>query len=312
MLKINGNNISEIKFNGNNILLAKINDNVVFNNSSSIPLYKFGLLSDIHIDGDGTDTYNTISKFQNAINYYKNNVDFVCITGDISYDGRESDFTNYQTIVGDVDVKTISGNHDASSFDLYTQYTGDSLYYEYTIQNDVFLFVGADSTFSYTKPLTDEEFTWLKTKLEEYKNKRVFVMFHFFINPVGNANNLAKTEIFDTTSTQGQEFVSLLSTYKNIILCTGHSHLEFGMEKYEETANYMPKGNTCARIHTPSLGYPKTNDTGTSNADTYNLTDVGFGYLVEVYSDKTKFRAIKFGLSSYSMLNDYVYEIPVT
>lgn len=313
MLKINENNISKIKINGNNISFAKINGDIVFESYLSSPLYRFGLLSDVHVDGDANDTYNTISKFQNALNYYNANADFVCITGDVSYDGRESDFTKYKELKDNVniEIKTLSGNHDAKNFSLYNQYTNDSLYYEYKVQNDVFLFVGADSTFSYTKALTDEEMNWLKQKLEEHKNKRVFLMFHFFISPVGNANNLAKTNVLDTTSTQAKEFVSLLSTYKNIILCTGHSHLEFAMEKYETTANYVGKGETCARIHIPSLGYPKTNNTGVSNADTYNLKDVGFGYLVEVYSNKVIFKAVKFGLNSSVLLSNYVYEIYV-
>lgn len=308
MLKFQ-NKIKQIKFNNCNIAFAKINNKIVFGKETEgKPLYKFGLLSDIHIDGDGTDTYNTIQKYNNAINFYKQNADFLCITGDISYDGRENDFIKYAELTNGIEVKTISGNHDAIAFNLYTQHIGDNLNYEFQKGNDIFLMAGAGQDFSYTKPFTDTEMDWLEQKLEEYKDRRVFLMIHFFISPVGNANNLAKTDILDTTSTQGSKLLNILTEYKNIIFCAGHSHLEFEMEKYDPYGNFMSKGNTCARVHIPSLGYPKTNDTGVSNNDTYNLKDVGYGYLVEVYNSKVVFRAVEFALNSYRFLEEYIYE----
>lgn len=309
MIKFN-KNINSIKINNINIISAKINGNVIFGENiiGGTPLYKFGLLSDVHIDGDGTDTYNTNVKFTNALNFFKNNnCNFICIAGDVSYDGRLEDFEKYQELSQGMTIKTISGNHDAKNIEYYKQYMNNDIYYEYLINDDVFLFLGADGNYSYDKPLSDEEMLWFKEKLELYKDKRVFVIFHFFISPVGNVNNLAKTDYFNIESEQGQEFLNIMQNYKNIILCTGHSHLEFSMEKYGQSANFLNDGNTCARVHTPSLGYPKTNDTGVSGNDTYNLKDVGFGYLVEVYNNKIIFKALKVGLTSSIILNNYIY-----
>lgn len=308
MINFKGN-VDKIRFNSNNIITVKLNGEVLFGNET--PLYKFGLLSDVHVDGDGNDTYYTVTKFKNAIDYYNKNCSFIVISGDVSYDGRESDFIKYKELKDSINIpiKTCSGNHDAYGIEYYKTYTNDSIYYEYLYKNDVFLFLGADSSFTYDKPLTDEEMEWFKNKVNAYSNKRIFVIFHFFMTPPGNANNLAKTDIFNSTSSQYNEINTILKENKNIIFCAGHSHLEFAMERYDTKANFVQKGETCAKIHTPSLGYPKTNDTGVSSSDTYNLKDVGFGYVVEVYDKYVVFKGIRFSKTDYSILNQYTYKV---
>ena len=308
MFVFNGN-IGKIKLNSNNISTAKLNGNILFGNE--LPLYKFGLLSDTHVSGDTEDICNTVAKFKNAIDYFDKNCSFIVISGDISYDGRERDFIKYKELKDSIDIpiKTCSGNHDAYGIEYYKSYTNDAIYYEYLYKNDVFLFLGADGSFNYDKPLTDEAMEWFKNKVKEHANKRIFVIFHFFMTPPGNANNLAKTDIFNHNSAQYKEIDTILKENKNIIFCAGHSHLEFAMERYDKNANFVQKGETCDKIHTPSLGYPKTNDTGISNSDTYNLEDVGFGYIVEVYSNYVIFKGIKFTKTSQSILSNYTYKI---
>lgn len=63
-------------------------------------LYSFGLLSDIHIDGDGDDNGNSIQDFTKELTYFNTkNVDFIAITGDLTFDGRVEDYQKYKEIV---------------------------------------------------------------------------------------------------------------------------------------------------------------------------------------------------------------------
>ena len=129
-LKINGSNIETIKINGIEIVLAKLNNNTIYD--KSMPLYSVGLISDTHIDGDGTDTADSINDLKKALNLFKSKgVNFIAHCGDVTEDGRNSDYTAYANAVAGntIPIKTISGNHD--SYSALESITGNSLYYEY-------------------------------------------------------------------------------------------------------------------------------------------------------------------------------------
>lgn len=68
-------------------------------------LYSVGLLSDIHIDGNGdgnnSDSGNSQSDFTNALEYFENKgVNFICINGDITYYGYDADYQAYKSLIG--------------------------------------------------------------------------------------------------------------------------------------------------------------------------------------------------------------------
>lgn len=126
-----------------------------------IKQYSVGLLSDIHIDGNGDgnneDSGDSNSDYIRALTHLnENNVNFIAINGDITYYGYEADYQRFVELNNEyanlTPIKTVRGNHDCyegrenynSSNKWYEQYC-DKLYYEYIYNNDVYLFLGTAS-----------------------------------------------------------------------------------------------------------------------------------------------------------------------
>lgn len=103
-------------------------DLLQFKKINESPIYKVGLISDVHYnDIDSSDenplTFNDDGSeysedLKNAIKYYANNgMDFVCCSGDISTDSEEH-LRNYKRCVtkynNNMPIYTCSGNHDTA------------------------------------------------------------------------------------------------------------------------------------------------------------------------------------------------------
>ena len=260
-IKINGSNIDIVKINGIEIILAKINSNTIYD--KSMPLYSIGLISDTHIDGDGEDTADSINDLKKALNLFKNkNVNFIAHCGDVTEDGRDSDYVAYSNAImnNKIPIKTIAGNHD--NYSKLEEITGNSLYYEYKYKDDIYLFLGVYQA-STINPFSEEELIWLQNKLEEHKNKRVFLFFHYYCDPVGDANNLDNDDL--GTTGQALIFRNLMKTYKdNVIYFSGHSHLTYKMGEIVANANMNLATNEMPiRVHIPSTGRPRILQDGT-------------------------------------------------
>ena len=106
------------------------------------PLYTFGLLSDVHVDGDGTDEAHSISDLTNALSFLENaGADFIAYTGDMTYNGRDEDYTSLKTCLETSTVPNycVRGNHDAYSLaDGYASATGCKEDYIITQNNDLY------------------------------------------------------------------------------------------------------------------------------------------------------------------------------
>ena len=265
------NSFNIAPYDANGIVVCKSGTTKILS-SSSLPsqflfdsstygskLYSVGLISDTHIDGDGTDTADSINDLKKALTLFSNeNVSFISHCGDVTENNRASDYTAYSDIVADntIPIKTIAGNHD--NYSTLESITGNSLYYEYIPDgtNDIYLFLGSYQA-STINPFSDEELTWLETKLEEYKNKRVFLFLHYYCDPVGDANNLDNDDL--GTTEQALTFRNLMTTYKdNLVYFSGHSHLTYKMQELIATANVNSATDTLPkRVHIPSNGRPR-------------------------------------------------------
>lgn len=259
----------------------------LFDNSSyGSKLYSVGLLSDTHIDGDGTDESYSMDDLKKALQYFNDdeNVAFTIINGDVTYDNRTNDYVEFQKIKNNYSantpLKVIAGNHD--DYSTLQTYSGCSLYYEYTHNNDIYLFVGM-SNGSSTNPFSTEELTWLQNKLEEHKSKRIFLFFHIGIEPVGLINELDNG--FLGTTGQSATFRQLMTTYKNVIYFSGHTHLTYALQKFGADANIKTNDEMCYRVHIPSCGRPRLNDSGTSIDETYNNLIGSEGAILDVYDN---------------------------
>lgn len=287
-------------------------DNSTYGNK----LYSFGALSDVHIDGDGTDEASASSDFARALKFFNSNASLVCISGDLCNENGYSELSLFKDLVdanATIPVYASRGNHDCRySISDFETYTGGSLYFEQTYQNDKFIFLGMNAENYGNSCFTTEELDWLETKLESYKNQRVFLFFHVFMpNTCGNINNLYPWSGLNTSSSIVSRFVTMMTNYKNVIYFSGHSHLEFACQRFGPNANIFSKGSTCHRVHIPSCAKPRKNDTGTSSSNTYQYDAGSQGYLVDVYENCIILKGRDFVKGKYLPIANYLLDTTI-
>ncbi|MGM9879435.1 MAG: metallophosphoesterase family protein [Bacilli bacterium] len=281
-------------------------------------LYSFGALSDVHIDGDGTDEANASSDLIRALTFFNSNSSFVCVSGDLCKveNSGDDELLMYKNLIDNnatIPVYESRGNHDCRySITNWESYTGGNLYFEQTYQNDKFIFLGMNAENYGDSCFTTEELDWLETKLESYKNQRVFLFFHVFMpNTCGNINNLYPYSSLDTSSSVISRFIELMTTYKNVIYFSGHSHLEFACQRFGANANIFNNGTTCHRVHIPSCAKPRKNTSGTDSGDTYTYNEGSEGYLVDVYENCIVLRGRDFIKDKYLPIANYCLDTTI-
>lgn len=256
--------------------------------------YSFGLLSDVHIDPEPSDTSNSVNDFKNALSYFKNmqNVDMVIINGDMITHGTMNEMTTFRSLVDgqDLPVYCCRGNHDTygeCTLINYTEYIDkNGLYYEKVFNDDIYLFLGMYIE-DMANPYAQYSIDWLKQKLEEYKDKRVFLFQHVFIGPVGNVDGLYAINdgLVNGVGNSARDFIDLMQKYRNVVFFSGHSHFEFRMQQLSSNANCSERtDNMCHRVHTPSGCKVRTCDFE-NPSDIFYKDDSGEGYTVDVYDD---------------------------
>ena len=285
--------------------IVAIKDNVI-KASFNIPSNKritdskklsFGLISDMHVDGSGGSSSEANDDFVRALKYFDSKqVDMNILTGDAVNNGLLVDLEKFKSLKGsstNVPLYVCRGNHDTyndCNVDNFTNYIEENgLHFEKEIKGDKYLFIGLNAE-DFTNPFRRDSMEWLKTKLEEYKNQRVFLMQHVFVGETGNIGGLyPHSDGFDMTEgTCSKEFVDLVSKYRNVIMFTGHSHLDFELQRLGENANVALRTKTlCHRVHTPSTSKPRKNDSNTEDIpdNTYTYREGSQGYLVDVYDN---------------------------
>lgn len=254
-------------------------------------LYSFGALSDVHLP---YAAQHASSDFQQALTYFNNvaNVDFICISGDMSDTGTDAEWLDYKNHVDmyspNTPVHLSAGNHDTANnitYEYPIQYTGHPLWYSFTQGDDVFIMFGLRQ-WQGNNVFYDEALQWLYETLEENKDKRCFVFQHEMrLDGCGNAHGLYGWD--GLAGKNGQVFLSLMEHYKNVIWFHGHSHTPFRLQSVQPTpiANY-DRLHGCHSVHIPSLAIPR-----------YGNADVIFdaeGYIVDVYDNGIHLRGIDF------------------
>ena len=253
--------------------------------------FSFGALSDIHIDGDGDDSANSINDFENELQYFKSqNVALVGNSGDITRDGRTEDLAEVVKKIQRFGLPfyTARGNHDTlstcGSMDEWKKIESNGIIFDKVVNNEVFIFMGLNKA-DYTNPFSNEQISKLKSLLNKYKDKRIFMFEHVFVGSVGNVNGLYPYSSLSDSGTAG-EFKRIIKDNKNVILFTGHSHLDFDLSRINEYANVQDEsGEYGYRVHCPSASRPRKNDEGNDSSNTYDYKKGALGYLVEVYND---------------------------
>lgn len=281
------------------------------------PLYTYGLLSDVHIGRSGI---NAEEDFRIAIEFFNaHGVDFTCICGDITNNGKESEFKIYQEIAATAKnpVYTTTGNHDCVNGgtnnineDCWTKYTGHPLFFEKTVEidggaKDHFLFFGM-KRYNYGAAYNDTSIAWLKGKLKEYKDERCFIVTHmFFPERAGNMNNVYPSGNW----LRGEQLTlleNLCDSYPNTVWFSGHSHWEWELQKYQDRANIYRAYNDGKAasgwcVHVSSCGVPISSN-GTSRVDDMLGSE---GAIVKVYKDYIDIAGVDFTIGKFLPIATY-------
>lgn len=299
--------------NYNNVVVSKMNIPNQLKLISGNKLYSVGLLSDIHIDGQGGHDYDSgdsKSDFRRALTKFTNdNVDFVIVAGDVTYYGYDNDYNEFNNIKSEftLPIYTIRGNHECylNGSDNY-DYTNNSyitkvgeLNYEIVKNNDVYLFIGMNEENSST-PFSDEQLSWLESKVNEYSNKRIFLIVHYYYGDTGNVNHIVSIH----SPINQERFVNIITNNKDLIYMSGHTHLNLNTQIYGKYNNIKAKDTYCNRIHIPSCAKPRYSTTGIEGSAIVD-GEGSEGYLMEVYDTGIYLRGFNFKSGKYIPIGTY-------
>ena len=288
--------------------------------------FKFAAASDVHMN---YQDYNrgAIEKWEKALNFfYENNAEYVIVTGDMT--GDDALDYEYQTYVDIINKSPIDfnnvfeciGNHGntPAKINLMNQYLKgtkqihpkeNSPYYHVLIEgkdesckDNLFIFMQQEllapgDTAKYDN-FSKEQIDWLESLLVQYSNTNtnIFLIEHSpFLNfGAGDRNPSGYGGLLKLNSsyTQTLRFKSLLETYKNVIMMSGHTHLTF-----YDGQNYSNVNGTFAHtVHISSTCQPNSyNEEGKYVRNTdgrYEVTPTygSEAYLVEVYDNYIFFK----------------------
>lgn len=285
-------------------------------------LYSFMSLSDSHVQNeDGHDSVIDLSRAL-SIASDDEDVEFVCHCGDTADAGTDWHLSRYKAITDTCTkpVYAISGNHEEDlgttkielGYDTLEPYFGKdrTLYYYFEHGNDVFLMIG-ESGYTTGNLFLDGELQFMYDKLEEYRNKRVFVyqhVFNFDDGDSGNPNNFYPYDLFNSGENaeyrqkEKKCFIDMLKHYKNTVWVHGHSHALLELQSIESWANYS-ENLGYRSLHNPSVTKPKDENGNT-------ITEGSQGYIVDVYEDFIVVKGIDF--VRYKYLPIATYKIDTT
>lgn len=276
-------------------------------------LYSIGLLSDIHIDVTD-DKSNSVSDLQNALSRFKTeNVTAICCSGDTVVDGTQAEVEKFIEVKNSTTIPMYiaRGNHDCRDYSVanWNLVEPNGVYFEKEIGGDIYLFMGMKAESYNLNLFSTEQLNWLKNRLEYYKNRRVFLFEHVFIEPTGNINGLYPHSSMGNVEEQpGKIFRNLMAKYRNVILFTGHSHLEFILQRLGDNANCSERTDSlCHRVHIPSCAKPRSNDVSTEDVKENTYTNYGSseGYVMDVYQDYIILKGINFVDNKYLPFAQY-------
>ncbi|MBQ7340514.1 MAG: metallophosphoesterase [Clostridia bacterium] len=186
---------------------------------------------------------------------------------------------------------------------------GTPLNYAFEQGEDVFLFVGM-YFWNYTSWYkNDDAENWLKVKLEENKDKRVFLFFHLYMNNTYDnlIGNMAYSGV-PTGKTVGDasRFEKLANSYSNVVWFNGHSHIntELASNPNFSSPNVYQKEQSMTMVHVPACAFIRDlNQEQTNYERNYAKSQ---GLWIDVYQGKVVVKAIDFTSSEFIDNTTYI------
>ena len=275
-------------------------------------MYSFAVVSDIHYGRTEYSVPEDVNKMLDCLEGL--NIDFVCGCGDLVNDNPDTRIPVFKQLWNSKCTKTLyscTGNHDAKVTEsVWQQNIGHGFRHSFEKNGDAFIFMSVDNDVTATGSFPDlygESMSWLATKMQEYKGKRIFLFMHY---PLYGYSGLRPRQAygFASTSTESSTIAGYLSSIENLIIFSGHSHQPFYLEKEDATYNnlkfYGINAHNSATIGMPSIGLPR-------NFDLSYITDSNpiEGMVVDVFEKGVIFRGYDFVNNDY--MDEYTYYLQV-
>ena len=302
-------------------------------------LYSFGAISDSH---QGTRYGSQSIPYNHFIDAVKdlNEMGAIMIgmAGDFTYNNLESEYRLHAQAIKELyaynpklPIYTVSGNHESKtrgfSKDWFLKYSRNVVDYDtdmdpiFSDGNDldfvvelpdgsVMLYLNQvyyDYNTATSRLLDDYQLEWLEKKLEQYKDRTVFLFFHTFIDEeAGDASTHTGKEYslpLISKTVEYKKFQELFTKYKNVVYFSGHSHQSFDLQFMEQKAGDKSNlytnidnnnGTFATMVHIPSVAATRS---GTGLSDATNRSE---GYLVHVYENYIVFEG-------YDFVNDQTF-----
>lgn len=246
-------------------------------------------------------------------------VDFTISSGDTVNDQNgnktySAEYKVYQQILADSNytkpIYEANGNHDvgtvwnkngnyyndnepfilATGLDSNAETIKKGLpYFEITepVTGDHFIFMALEGGFYTNKgtQFSKAQLDWLEGLLKKYSpdGKNIFIIEHANVTGWGSGDKLTQPYYYDLALEKGNSdvarFVSLMETYKECVVITGHTHLELSAQ-YNYSDN---EGTSAVILHNSAIGGVRRLING--NIDRTAVKGLSEGYIVEVYKD---------------------------
>ncbi len=272
----------------------------------------FATISDVHIKTGESSRVSLLRLGLNDIDHAATKVDALVAAGDITEAAEDAEFkaffNAYKSSCPDAYPIIATGNHDTTFCKdglaaakkrfckYYNEVSGrdiNCVYYSKDINGYKFIVLGTQGNSGTQLYMSEEQFTWLDTRLKEATTggKPVFVICH---EPLNYTHGMPSIWPAGHVGSQSDRLMTMLKKYKNVFFISGHLHVGL----YEKTVeNY----GSLHCINLPCYQYINSKNIGTA------LNGVGLQF--EVYSEKVLIRARCYSGSSW--YNKFSYEIPL-
>ncbi len=267
---------------------------IKFTDSENVKL-SFAAIADTHFSKKEYLAHNVENCFKDIFNSNEK-FDALLMAGDIAELGKKGEYKRFFEVfdsykdklklfitMGNHDVRLQYGRNQKIIMNKVNEYlnidTNRKSYYSYDVNGYTFIVIGTEKRVLEKAYISKEQIEFLRKELERATkdNKPAFVMCHQAFAFTHGLPEVWKT---GDMGEQSQEVRAVMEQFKNVFFINGHLH--GGV--FEKTFEVLNEENSVYSLSVP--GYRKPNNFG--------ITDLGVGYIGEVYDDKVIFKARNF------------------
>ncbi|UQZ81501.1 Calcineurin-like phosphoesterase [Paenibacillus konkukensis] len=298
------------------------------------PLLTFPVLSDLHVQAWNRASHTKLARALADLHTLNPAADALVLNGDLT-DGRQRDYDKLSELLRQVphppQILSSIGNHEfyqswhgpssrwnkegfpngeteQASISRFLKFTGEKkVYYTKNIRGYDFIVLGSeryrqsDADYLEDAYLSDEQLAWLRTELQRLSlsGKPVFVFLH---QPLPNSVSGTSGCCVNSRSViQHEELKKLLAAYPQIILFSGHTHLELKLQRTLVRDGFV-------MVNSSSVEQPWTEDErGTGKPLGPEASE---GLYVEVYASKVIIRGRDFHKQRWIPEAEFTVQVP--